>query len=218
SIYEDDLNETARLVRDAGRRAHPIVAAVSDASAVQAAVSPTADELARIHLAVHNAGLEPPPTPREETGHDVGNRLTAGNLTGVFLAMKHEIPPLRESGGRAIVKLSSGGGVVGISGQAAYAATKHGVIGMTKSAALVVAAEGIRINAICPGIIETPMMGRFSGGTPEGRARVIAQEPVGRMGRPEEIASAALWLCSDLGGFAVSHALVVDGGQTVGIS
>ena len=90
------------------------------------------------------------------------------------------------------------------------------MIGLTKSAALDYAASHIRINAVCPGIIETPMMDRFSGGTPEGRERVIAQEPVGRMGRPEEIAATVLWLCSDLAGFVIGHAVVVDGGQTVG--
>lgn len=218
SIGEDDLNETARLVRETGRRAHAVVADVSDGSAVADAVASAVRELGRLDFAINNAGIEQPPTPLDETTEDDWNRIVAVNLTGVFLAMKHEIPAIRQSGGGAIVNLSSGAGVVGINGQAAYAATKHGVIGMTKSAALEVASEGIRINAICPGIIETPMMGRFSGGTPEGRARVIAQEPIGRMGRPEEIASAALWLCSDLGGFAIGHALVVDGGQTVGIS
>lgn len=110
---------------------------------------------------------------------------------------------------------SSGAGVKGIAGQAAYCAAKFGIVGLTKAAALDYAASNLRINAVCPGIIETPMMDRFSGGTPEGRKRVIAQEPVGRMGKPEEIAAAVVWLCSDAAAFVVGHALVVDGGQTV---
>ena len=110
---------------------------------------------------------------------------------------------------------SSGAGVKGIAGQAAYCAAKHGVVGLTKAAALDYASSNIRVNAVCPGIIETPMMDRFSGGTPEGRARVIAQEPVGRMGTPEEIAAAVVWLCSDAAAFVVGHAMVIDGGQTV---
>lgn len=217
SIGADDLHETARLVEARGRRAHAVVADVADGGAIATAVASTEEVLGRLDFAVNNAGIEQPVTSVEETAEDDWNRLIAVNLTGVFLSMKQQIPAIRRQGGGAIVNLSSGAGVMGIRGQAAYAATKHGVLGMTKSAALEVAAEGIRINAICPGIIETPMMGRFSGGTPEGRERVIAQAPVGRMGRPEEIASAALWLCSDLGGFAIGHALVVDGGQTVGI-
>ena len=126
-----------------------------------------------------------------------------------------QVPEILKGGGGTIVNTSSGAGVVGIAGQSAYCATKFGVVGMTKAAALDYAAMGVRINAVCPGIIETPMMDRFTGGTDEGRARVIAQEPIGRMGRPEEIADAVLWLSSDASAFVVGHALVVDGGQTV---
>jgi NAD(P)-dependent dehydrogenase (short-subunit alcohol dehydrogenase family) len=142
-------------------------------------------------------------------------RIIGANLTGVFLCLKYEIPLLLAHGGGAIVNTSSGAGVKGFAGQAAYCAAKHVVIGLTKAAALDYAASTIRMNAICPGIVDTAMMQRFSGGTPEGREAVIAQEPIGRMGTPEEIAAAVLWLCSDAAAFALGHALVVDGGQTV---
>jgi NAD(P)-dependent dehydrogenase (short-subunit alcohol dehydrogenase family) len=129
--------------------------------------------------------------------------------------MKHEIPLILKQGGGAIVNTSSGAGIIGIKGSPAYTAAKHGVIGLTKSAALDYAAQNIRINAVCPGYIETPMMDRFTDDTPEGRAKVIFEEPIGRMGKPEEIAAAVLWLCSDAARFIIGHALVVDGGQTV---
>lgn len=128
--------------------------------------------------------------------------------------MKYQIPELLKRNGGAIVNTSSGAGVKGFAKQAAYSAAKHGLIGLTKSAALDYAAQGIRINAICPGIIQTPMMERFSGGTPAGKQEVIYQEPVGRMGHPDEIAATVMWLCSEGGAFTVGAAIVVDGGQT----
>jgi NAD(P)-dependent dehydrogenase (short-subunit alcohol dehydrogenase family) len=150
-----------------------------------------------------------------DTADDDWDRVIAVNLRGVFLSMKHEIPLLLQRGGGAIVNTSSGAGIKGFAGGAAYGAAKFGIVGVTKCAALEYAAHGIRINAVCPGIIDTVMIKRVFGDTADGRQAVLDQEPIGRMGRTEEIADAVLWLCSDQASFAVGHALVVDGGQTV---
>ncbi|WP_129287434.1 glucose 1-dehydrogenase [Streptomyces sp. GZWMJZ-114] len=209
--------ETSRLVAKHGGRVLALTCDVTSSRDVQEAVQRSTHEFGRLDIAFNNAGIEQPPAPLADISEDEWSRLLDIDLRSAFLCMKYQIPAMLENGGGSIVNTSSGAGVVGIRGQAGYVAAKHGLIGLTKSAALDYAAQGVRVNAICPGIIETPMMNRFSGGTPEGRARVIGQEPVGRMGSPEEIASAVLWLSSDLGAFATGHAMVIDGGQTVGI-
>lgn len=214
-ISEQGNQETARTIEELGGRAIAVKCNVTQAEDVKAALDKTIETFGRLDFAFNNAGVEQKDAATAEIEEEEWDRIVDINLRGVFLCMKYEIPLLLKQGRGAIVNTSSGAGVKGFKAGAAYVAAKHGVVGLTKAAALDYAAQNIRINAVCPGIIDTPMMDRFSGGTPEGRERVISQEPIGRMGQPEEIANAVVWLCSDAASFAVGHALVVDGGQTV---
>jgi NAD(P)-dependent dehydrogenase (short-subunit alcohol dehydrogenase family) len=214
-LSEHGNQETARMIEEAGGHALAIKCDVSRDSDVETALEKTVETFGRLDFAFNNAGVEQPITPTAELTEEQWDRIVDINLRSVFLCMKHEIPLLLKQGGGAIVNTSSGAGVKGIAGQAAYCAAKFGIVGLTKAAALDYAKSNIRVNVVCPGIIDTPMMDRFSGGTPEGRERVIGQEPVGRMGKPEEIAAAVVWLCSDAAAFVIGHAMVIDGGQTV---
>lgn len=169
-VSEQGIQETARMIERAGGRALAVRCDVSREEDVKAALDRTVEAFGRLDVAFNNAGVEQPITPAADLTPKEWDRIIGVDLRGVFLCMKHQIPLLLRQGGGAIVNTSSGAGVKGFAGQAAYCAAKFGVVGLTKAAALDYAASNVRINAVCPGIVETPMMDRFSGGTPEGRA------------------------------------------------
>ena len=181
-----------------------------------ALVGRTVAELGRLDCAFNNAGIEGAQAALHEYPPADWDRVLAVNLTGVWSCLRHEIPAMLAGGGGAIVNCSSVAGLVGFRGLSAYTAAKHGVVGLTKSAALEYATAGIRVNAVCPGAIATEMMDRFTHGDDALTAQMVASEPVGRFGAPEEIADAVVYLCSPAASFVTGQALAVDGGMIAG--
>ncbi|MGF6976056.1 NAD(P)-dependent dehydrogenase (short-subunit alcohol dehydrogenase family) [Paraburkholderia sp. JPY465] len=211
---KDKLQEAADSLSAKGHEVLAITCDVADEAQVKAMVEQTVQQFGRLDAAYNNAGIQSPVAETADADGKEFDRVQAVNLRGVWSCMKYELIQMRLQGSGAIVNCSSMGGLIGIAGRAAYHASKHGVIGLTKSAALEYAARGIRINAVCPGIIETPMVSRMLKTEPEAMDILMKDQPIGRLGRPEEIASAVLWLCSPGASFVIGHALAVDGGYT----
>jgi NAD(P)-dependent dehydrogenase (short-subunit alcohol dehydrogenase family) len=212
--HEDSVRAAAEELAAAGHKALAIRCDVADERQVAAMVEQTVSKFGRLDAAFNNAGVQSPIAETADASVEEFDRVNAINLRGVFSCMKYELLQMREQGSGAIVNCSSIGGLVGIAGRAMYHASKHGVLGLTKSAALEYASRGIRINAVCPGTIETPMVAAMLASEADAMKEIMKDQPIGRLGRPEEIAAAVLWLCSPGASFVIGHALAVDGGYT----
>jgi NAD(P)-dependent dehydrogenase (short-subunit alcohol dehydrogenase family) len=204
--------ETLRLIKSGGGEAVFVKADVSRAADVETMVQKAIETYGRLDCAFNNAGVGEPLKRVHKTMEDNWDRVMATNLKGVYLCMKYEIPHMLKQGRGAIVNTASLAGLKGLSGQAAYVASKHGVVGLTKSAAVEYATTGIRINAVCPGVIDTPLIAPNMKDRPHVQKAYIDMEPIGHLGQPEEIAAAVLWLCSDEASFVVGSIFSVDGG------
>jgi NAD(P)-dependent dehydrogenase (short-subunit alcohol dehydrogenase family) len=213
-MNEDGGQQTVHMITENGGEAMFVQVDVSSASQIEAMISKTVETYGRLDCSFNNAGTEG--TTMVSTidyQEEDWNRVLSINLTGVWLCMKYEITQMLKQGGGAIVNTASVAGLVGSRGAgSAYAASKHGVVGLTETAALEYAKQGIRVNCVCPGVIRTPMMERMLTRTPALEQQYIAAEPIGRLGRPEEIAESVAWLCSDAASFVTGHTMTVDGG------
>ncbi len=206
--------ETVRLVRAQGREAMFVPTDVAQEAQVKNLIGRTLEQFGRLDFAFNNAGIEHEPTPFLEQTVETYDQVMDINVKGVWLSMKYEIPAMLKTGGGAIINTSSALGVIAFPGVEIYVASKHAVIGLTKSAALEFGKQGIRVNAVLPAVIDTDMFQRFAGEKPEFRAQVTALHPIGRIGKSEEIADAAIWLSSSKSSFVTGHSLLVDGGFT----
>jgi len=214
-VNGDGARAAADALVAAGHKAIGIRCDVADLDEVEAMVKQTVSTFGRLDMAFNNAGVQSPVAETADADPKDYDFVMGVNLRGVWNCMKHELLQMRKQGSGAIVNNSSLGGLVGIAERGIYHASKHGVVGLTKSAGLEYAAKDIRIKAVCPGIIETPMVMGMLETEPEAMAALMKEVPMGRLGRAEEIADAVLWLCSPASSFVIGHALPVDGGYTV---
>lgn len=220
SIVLADVDPAVEAVAgQIGRGALSVQTDVSSAESVRELIAKTEQQFGGLHVMCNNAGMGAGGTPLDATPDDLFDRLVAVNLRGVFLGMKHAIPALIRSGGGSIINVSSATALVGMPGQAAYSATKAGVLALTKSAAVEYGPRGIRVNALCPGVVETPMWQGVrrqvaeATGSDDIDRMTISRHPLGRLGRPEDLASAALFLASESSSFITGAVLPVDGGM-----
>ena len=216
-MNEEGGQQTVHMLTEQGGEAIFVQVDVASASAVEAMISKTVETYGRLDCAHNNAGISGAGIGGQQRAltaeypAERWQQVIAMNLTSVWLCLKYEIAQMLKYGSGAIVNTASAAGLVGLPGNCAYVASKHGVVGLTKTAALEYAQQGIRVNCVCPGYIQTPMT--ESGlSDPERRARIIATEPIGRVGTPEEVAEAVVWLCSDAASFVTGHTMTVDGG------
>jgi NAD(P)-dependent dehydrogenase (short-subunit alcohol dehydrogenase family) len=214
-MNEDGGQQTVHMITENGSEAMFVQVDVTSASQIEAMISKTLETYGRLDCSFNNAGTEGTTmVSTVDYKEEDWNRVLSINLTGVWLCMKYEITQMLKQGGGAIVNTASVAGLVGSRGAgSAYAASKHGVVGLTKTAALEYAKQGVRVNCVCPGVIRTPMMERMLTRNPELEQQYIAAEPIGRLGLPEEIAESVVWLCSEAVSFVTGHTMTVDGGM-----
>jgi NAD(P)-dependent dehydrogenase (short-subunit alcohol dehydrogenase family) len=211
-VSEEGAQKTAEIIEKNGGRYTFVKCDVSSPSEVKNLMNKTIETFGRFDYAFNNAGIEGQQANTSDCTEENWDRVIDTNLKGVWLCMKYELPQMVKQGGGAIVNCASIAGLTGFEGIPAYVASKHGIVGLTQAAALEYSKSNIRINAVCPGVIDTPMVDRLVHGKSEMQKELVKNEPIGRMGKPEEIAEAVLWLCSDAASFVVGHPLAVDGG------